>query len=236
MSATGGDPLTRQDKGLDLENNTAVKRAQRDQPGAWVDPSTKDLASGRFRRGLALLSSLPSRSFFGILLTLSSDVSRKRWKRIGRTNALTYFLMQRVLRINSHVPWPVHWSSTVSHPERIELRGYRPCPGYGPGQYIQAINGIIIGRNVRLGPGIALISADHDVYDYERHVRCRPIVIGDDVWLGADVKVLPGVVIGQHVIVAAGAVVTHDLPDDCIAAGVPAKIVKRLGPYRGARL
>lgn len=82
---------------------------------------------------------------------------------------------------------------------------------------------------------MAIISANHDVYDYEQHVPCKPVVIGDDVWLGADVKVLPGVVIGQHVIVAAGAVVNHDLPDNCIAAGVPAKVVKRLGPYRGTR-
>jgi acetyltransferase-like isoleucine patch superfamily enzyme len=53
----------------------------------------------------------------------------------------------------------------------------------------------------------------------------RDIVIGDDVWLGANVVVLAGVSIGDGAVVAAGAVVTKDLPAQCIAAGVPAKVI-----------
>jgi hypothetical protein len=63
-------------------------------------------------------------------------------KIIGLKKIIHYLLFQRILRINSHVPWPVHWSSIVSCPERIERKYWRPYPGYMPGQYIQA-NGIV---------------------------------------------------------------------------------------------
>ena len=62
----------------------------------------------------------------------------------------------------------------------------------------------------------------------EQGVSTTPVVIGDDVWIGANAVVLPGVHIGRHVVVAAGAVVTRDVPDGCVVAGVPATIKKRL--------
>jgi len=100
-----------------------------------------------------------------------------------------------------------------------------------PGQYIQAINGIVLGKNVRIGPGVKIISANHDMDDYDRHVPAAPIVIGDNCWMGANVVILPGVRLDQHVVVAAGAVVTSDFPRDCLIAGVPARVVRRLAPY-----
>lgn len=54
------------------------------------------------------------------------------------------------------------------------------------------------------------------------------MIIGDDVWIGGNVTILPGVNIGNNVIVAAGAVVTKDVPDNCVVGGVPAKILKPL--------
>jgi len=52
--------------------------------------------------------------------------------------------------------------------------------------------------------------------------------IGDDVWIGGNVTIVPGVTIGQNVVVAAGAVVTKDVPDNVLVGGVPAKILKHL--------
>ena len=196
-------------------------------------PLVSQPAPGWGRSLLAIPLSLPRRTAFCILLWLSSPVKKLQYKRIGAKNALLYFFMQRVLRINAHVPWPVHWSSVVLNPERIQLHGYRPCPGYSPGQYIQAIHGITIGKNVRMGPGVMLISANHDLCDYEKHLPADPIVIGDNVWLGAGAKVLAGVQIGNHVVVGAGAVVTKDVPDNCLIAGIPARIVKELPNYCG---
>ena len=152
---------------------------------------------------------------------------------VGFKNLITYWFFQRVLRINSHVPWPVHWSSIVSSADKIVRKSYRPYPGYMPGQYIQATNGIIIGQNVRLGPGIKLISANHNLCDYDKHDEAGPIEIGDNCWLGADAIVLPGVRLGNHVVVAAGAVVTKSFPNDCVIGGVPARVIKTLGSYAG---
>ena len=152
---------------------------------------------------------------------------------IGWKNALLYFFMQRILRINSHVSWPVHWSSIVSNPEKITCKHWRPYPGYMPGQYIQAINGIIIGRNVRMGPGVKLISANHNLCNYDLHNEAAPIKIGDNCWLGSNVIILAGISLGEHVVVAAGAVVSKSFSGNCLIGGVPAREIKPLDPYAG---
>ena len=58
--------------------------------------------------------------------------------------------------------------------------------------------------------------------------QAEPVRIGDDVWLGGNVTVLPGVTIGNNVVVGAGAVVTRDVPDNCVVCGVPARMVKQI--------
>jgi len=158
----------------------------------------------------------------------------KNIRYIGIKNIILYFIFQRIFRINSHVLWPVHWSSIVSSPENIKLQYWRPYPGFMPGCYIQAINGIIIGKNVRIGPGVKIISANHDVNDYDVHTKDEPIIIGDNCWLSANCVILPGVKLGNHTIVAANAVVTKSFEKgNCIIGGVPAKIIKELDSYKG---
>ena len=62
----------------------------------------------------------------------------------------------------------------------------------------------------------------------EQGITTKPIIIGDDVWIGANAVILPGVTIGKHCVVAAGAVVTKDVPDNTIVGGVPAKEIKKI--------
>ncbi|MDO4565403.1 MAG: DapH/DapD/GlmU-related protein, partial [Clostridia bacterium] len=62
----------------------------------------------------------------------------------------------------------------------------------------------------------------------EKLAYSKPVTIGNDVWIGGNCTILPGVTIGNNVIVAAGAVVTKDVPDNCVVAGVPAKIIRNL--------
>jgi acetyltransferase-like isoleucine patch superfamily enzyme len=139
-------------------------------------------------------------------------------------------ILQKVLRVNSHVPWPVHWTSQIKHPERIQ-KGDR-CPGLAIGCYLDGRNGIIIGHNTWLGPRVSLISMNHREDDYHDYVTADPIVIGDNCWLATNVTVLAGVQLGSHTMVAAGAVVTKSFPEgDVLLAGVPARVVKKLGPY-----
>lgn len=139
---------------------------------------------------------------------------------------------QKVLRINGHVPWPVHSTTTVKAPGKIQ-RGDR-CPGLSPYIYLDGRNGITIGNNTWLGPRVSLISMNHDMTDFYSYVEEGPIVIGNNCWLGTGAIVLPGVHLGDHVVVAAGAVVTKSFPEsDILIGGVPARVIKQIEPYRG---
>lgn len=101
------------------------------------------------------------------------------------------------------------------------------------GLHCTIIGPVTIGSHVNLAQGIVTTALNHNFEDTslridEQGVSTKPVVIGDDVWIGANAVILPGVTIGSHVVVAAGAVVTKDVPDGCIVAGVPAKILKKL--------
>jgi len=101
------------------------------------------------------------------------------------------------------------------------------------GCYIQARNGIRLGNNVRIGPGVGIISAGHSLDDYDVHEDGPPIVIGNNVWIGMNSVILPEVTIGDNVVVGAGSIVTTDIPANSIAAGNPCKVIKPKPPYRG---
>jgi maltose O-acetyltransferase len=90
-----------------------------------------------------------------------------------------------------------------------------------------------IGDDVQIGPNVQLLTALHPVAAGPRRDKweaARPIVIGDNVWLGGGVIVLPGVTIGANTVVGAGAVVTRDLPPDVVAVGNPARVLRAVEP------
>ncbi|WP_240632253.1 MULTISPECIES: sugar O-acetyltransferase [Cryobacterium] len=92
---------------------------------------------------------------------------------------------------------------------------------------------ITIGANVLVGPSARLYTPTHAVDVAERRAgfeRVSPITIEDDVWLGGNVVVCPGVTIGAGSIIGAGSVVTKDVPAGVIAAGNPARVVREIGP------
>lgn len=90
----------------------------------------------------------------------------------------------------------------------------------------------IIGNYVMMGEDCTIITRNHrfDRIDipmmYQGFEEEQPVIIGDDVWIGDRVTILPGVKIGNGSIIAAGAVVTHDVPEYSIVGGVPARIIK----------
>ena len=89
--------------------------------------------------------------------------------------------------------------------------------------------GITIGDDVLIGHNVVLATLNHDINPRKRStMHPAPISIGHDVWIGANATVLPGVTIGDGAIIAAGAVVTKDVPPNVIAGGVPAKILKKI--------
>lgn len=92
-------------------------------------------------------------------------------------------------------------------------------------------NLITIGRNVLFGPRVGLYTANHALDAAERIAGgcyARPITIGDNVWVGVGVHIMGGVSIGQNTIIGAGSVVTKNIPDNVIAAGVPCKVIREI--------
>lgn len=90
---------------------------------------------------------------------------------------------------------------------------------------------VYIGNNVMIGPNTLITTVGHPLTPKGRRqhlAQGTEIKIGDDVWLGGNVTILPGVTIGNNVVVGAGAVVTKDIPDNCLAMGVPARVVRKL--------
>jgi len=141
--------------------------------------------------------------------------------------AIAWKICQWLSDANRHVKWPVHPSSIIVHPERIKL-GLGTRPGYSSGCYIQAVNGIEFGDRVGVAPCVAIISANHDIDRNMEHIPGPPIKIGSRTWLCTHCVILPGVELGESVVVAAGAVVTKSFPSRVLVAGVPAKIVRYL--------
>ena len=91
---------------------------------------------------------------------------------------------------------------------------------------------LIIGNDVMMGPEVRIMTSSHNTVRTDIPMReqgalpARQVTIGNDVWIGTRVIILPGVTIGSGVIIGAGAVVTKDVPDFAVVGGVPARIIK----------
>ncbi|MFC5045512.1 sugar O-acetyltransferase [Aquimarina hainanensis] len=102
------------------------------------------------------------------------------------------------------------------------------------------VNKITIGKNVLIAPAVQIYTATHPVNPDERLVKNptkdqatfttygKPVTIGDNVWIGGNSTILPGVTIGNNVTIGAGSVVTKNIPDNTIAVGNPCRIVKKV--------
>ncbi|WP_379969592.1 maltose O-acetyltransferase [Ectobacillus sp. sgz5001026] len=88
-----------------------------------------------------------------------------------------------------------------------------------------------IGDNCFLAPGVHIYTATHPLNPFERNSGleyAKPITIGNNVWIGGRAVINPGIHIGNNVVVASGAVVTKDVPDNVVVGGNPAKIIKQI--------
>ena len=90
---------------------------------------------------------------------------------------------------------------------------------------------VTIGDSCMIGPGTLITAVGHPLSPAGRRKKLakgEPVAIGDDVWIGGNCTILPGVTIGSNVIVAAGAVVTKDVPSNSVVAGVPARVIRAI--------
>jgi acetyltransferase-like isoleucine patch superfamily enzyme len=113
------------------------------------------------------------------------------------------------------------WEGNIQIGNKVYVGCYSVIIGSG---------GVIIGSNVLMGAHCVITSSNHkfgirNKLIWEQGMELGKVTIGEDVWLGANVKVMPGVNIGNGAVIGAGSVVTKDIPDFHIAMGIPAKIV-----------
>lgn len=119
---------------------------------------------------------------------------------------------------------------TIYHPENMETGDWvqfsRCC-------HINASGGVKVGADTIIGPYVKIISANH-IYDrVDVPIRSQgwirdPVKIGNNVWIGTAAILLPGITIGDHSVVGAGAVVTKDVPQYSVSVGNPARIIKSI--------
>lgn len=128
---------------------------------------------------------------------------------------------------------------------RIDALGEKNCIIFGENVqindfvHIGSIKSIVIGDNTLIASRVFISDHNHGDYKSNNHqsspesipskrpLSSAPIIIGKNVWIGENVSILPGVIIGNGSIIGAGSIVTTSIPDNSIAAGVPAKVIKQ---------
>lgn len=156
---------------------------------------------------LSLLRHFPTRLGIGIRYLLLRRLAKRCGKCVGIFEGVHIFQLQN-----------------TEFGENISIH---------PMCYVDAAGGLIIGSDVSIAHGTTIMTTEHDFSTPWEKIRDAPVKksavrIGSDVWIGAGVKILAGVNIGDHVVVGAGAVVTKDIPSHSLAVGVPARVIKTI--------
>ncbi len=140
------------------------------------------------------------------------------------------FFMQKVIGINRGVPFPVGFRMQVANWKNIVFDLDDLSIFHKVGNYYQATDAkIYIGKGTQIANGVAIITTNHDLKDISVHTTGKDIHIGKECWIASNAVILPGVQLGDHTIVGAGAVVTKSFPEGwCVLGGVPAKIIKKV--------
>jgi acetyltransferase-like isoleucine patch superfamily enzyme len=104
--------------------------------------------------------------------------------------------------------------------------------GFGRNSVIQGAGGLTFGNDVLMGPGCYIWTINHDYTAKNMAIELKsvskPVTIGSNVWIAADVKIVPGIKIGSNSVIGMGSVVTKDVPPGCIVGGNPARLIRRL--------
>lgn len=143
---------------------------------------------------------------------------------------LRCWFSQKVMGRNRHVPWPAPPYVAIGCPWNIhfdpdDMQNFQ-CVGC----YFQGIDGeIFLGKGCFIAPGAGFITSNHDPANAENHLPGKDIVLGEGCWIGMNAVILPGVTLGPHTSVGAGAVVTKSFPEGyCVLAGTPARKIKEV--------
>jgi acetyltransferase-like isoleucine patch superfamily enzyme len=153
------------------------------------------------------------------------DNNREGWSMVRRS-----FFTQKIIGINRHIPWVCQGTILVTNPKGIffDVDDLNIFQGFG--KYFQCTKGnIYIGKGTYIAVNVGIITANHNFYNLDEHSEGKDVVIGKQCWLGMNVVILPGVMLGDRTIVGAGSVVTKSFPEgQCVIAGNPARIIRAL--------
>lgn len=143
---------------------------------------------------------------------------------------IKYWFPQKVLGKNRHIPFPVPDYTMIANPDNIEFDPNDMRIFHTVGCYFQGIGArVCLGHPVYIAPGVGFITSNHDFNRLFSSQEGKEIRIGNNSWIGMNAVILPGVELGEHTIVGAGAVVTKSFPEgNCVIAGNPAKVIKQL--------
>ena len=138
------------------------------------------------------------------------------------------FFMQKIVGVNRSVPYPVDFRSKIANWKNIvfdpdDLNVFQKFGNY----YLAVDAKIYIGKGTQIANGVAIITSNHDLEDITVRSEGKDVVIGKECWIASNAVILPGVHLGDHTVVGAGAVVTKSFPGGwCVIGGVPAKLIK----------
>jgi len=130
-----------------------------------------------------------------------------------------YFFMQKIMGFNRSVPWPVDFRSKILGVEHIK-KGIMCDPGDNIGIYINAYGTLRLGNNVNIGQNTIITTTNHNIYDHRKLSEKKGIVIGNNVWIGANCCILAGVTIGDNVTIGAGCTIRDNIPSNSLVIQV----------------
>jgi acetyltransferase-like isoleucine patch superfamily enzyme len=144
--------------------------------------------------------------------------------------------VQRVLRLDANCRYGKHFASRILHPDGLTIeddcRFVRLCLAAHGGCYINAADGLWIGKGTIWSANVAMVSQTHAIDDFREAPLTGGIRIGRGCWIGFGSVILPGVVLGDHTVVGANSVVTRSFEQGrVVIAGAPAVEIRKLdGP------
>lgn len=131
------------------------------------------------------------------------------------------------LNVNRNIKFPVSAQSRFTNGSNIRFHPDDLNNFQHFGCYFQAKGEIVIGKGTYIAPNVGIITANHNITDLDSHSEAKPVILGENCWIGMNSVILPGVELGNRTIVGAGSVVTKSFKDgNCVIAGSPAKVIR----------
>ncbi|MDV2470207.1 acyltransferase [Acinetobacter chinensis] len=152
---------------------------------------------------------------------------------LGYKIALKSIWAKNILRLNTPQKFPTAINCHISNGNNVIFHPDDINNFQSPGTYYQNFKAkIFLGKGSYIGPNVGIITANHIIGNLDQHDEGQDVIIGEQCWIGMNSVILPGVVLGNNIVVAAGSVVNRSFTESgVIIGGAPAKILKKIEQY-----